>query len=206
MSPRLKSPVIEEFRLQSIREAATRVIARKGFEGATMQDIADEAQIAKGTLYLYFKDRDHLVESVAQHVLDDLHLALDAAFDVKAPFREKLRHVVETQFRFFDANLELFRVLHETVERSRGDVRRNRECDARYQAYLDQLTSLLRKAMTKGEIRSSDPERLAVFIAEGTVALSVRKIRGPKPATLESDVDLVVETLLRGLEPERRRD
>ena len=48
-SSKSKDEVVSEFRIQSIQEAAMRVIARKGMSAATMADIASEAGIAKGT-------------------------------------------------------------------------------------------------------------------------------------------------------------
>ncbi|MFN2240363.1 MAG: TetR/AcrR family transcriptional regulator, partial [Thermoanaerobaculia bacterium] len=49
-----KEKIVEEFRSESIQDAAIRVIARKGIAGASMNEIAEEAGISKGTIYLYF--------------------------------------------------------------------------------------------------------------------------------------------------------
>ncbi|MEM3580169.1 MAG: TetR/AcrR family transcriptional regulator [Candidatus Bathyarchaeia archaeon] len=46
-----------------IKKAAKRVFSRKGYFGATVEEIAREAGIAKGTIYLYFKGKDHLYVS-----------------------------------------------------------------------------------------------------------------------------------------------
>jgi len=53
-----KADVVEEFRKESICDAAMRVVARKGMKNVTVQDIADEAGVAKGTVYIYFQSRD----------------------------------------------------------------------------------------------------------------------------------------------------
>ncbi len=47
--PKTKEQILQEFRIQTIQDAAARVIASKGLNGATMQAIADAAGIAKGT-------------------------------------------------------------------------------------------------------------------------------------------------------------
>jgi len=49
-----------------------RVIARKGMAAATVQEIADEAGVAKGTIYLYFRDRDELVERTFEGAISEL--------------------------------------------------------------------------------------------------------------------------------------
>ena len=86
-----KEEVVQEFRVQSIQDAAMRVIARKGMSSATMAEIADEAGVAKGTIYLYFRDRDELVEKTFESAISELHRNVDSMLAGDAPFEEKLR-------------------------------------------------------------------------------------------------------------------
>src|SRR5881628_2949246 len=105
-----KEEVVQEFRVQSIQEAAMRVIARKGMAAATMQEIAEEAGVAKGTIYLYFRDRDELVEKTFDRAITELHKRIDAALEVDAPFEAKLRALLAAKFEFFRENREFFRL------------------------------------------------------------------------------------------------
>ncbi len=61
-----------EARRQAILQAARQVFARKGFEPATLEAVAREAGLAKGTLYLYFKNKEDLYFHTAVHVLESL--------------------------------------------------------------------------------------------------------------------------------------
>lgn len=54
---------------QIVREAARKVFTRKGFDGARMQDIADEAGINKSLLHYYFRSKDKLFEAIFQDVI-----------------------------------------------------------------------------------------------------------------------------------------
>lgn len=81
-----------------IMSAAMSVFAKKGFRAATIADIADAAGLGKGTLYLYFKNKDAMVEAMVEHhfkgfalrvqnapmpdTLEDFTSALNAAMDV----------------------------------------------------------------------------------------------------------------------------
>src|ERR1044071_7159370 len=105
-----KEEVVQEFRVQSIQEATMRVIARKGIAAATMQEIADEAGVAKGTIYLYFKDRDELVETTFENTINDLHNRIDAVMKSGASFEENLRATLHELFEFFRQNGEFFRL------------------------------------------------------------------------------------------------
>src|SRR3954452_24981323 len=107
---RSKEEVVQEFRIQSIQEATLRVIARKGMSAATMQEIAEEAGVAKGTLYLYFRDRNELVEKTFENAIQQLHAKVDAALAEALPFEEKLRAVMRAKIAFFRDNDEFFRL------------------------------------------------------------------------------------------------
>jgi AcrR family transcriptional regulator len=200
-----KTQVLEEFRVQSIREAAARVVAREGVAGATMQGIADEAELAKGTLYLYFKDRDALLASVGEDAFVGLLARVKALLSQKRPFEELLRELVEMDLRFFDENTELFRFYHEMIERNRG-ARKHRECSPTFNEYIDTLTRFMEKAMKRREIRRRDPQRPALFVAEGIVSILVRRLSEGSSPPIEDDIDLIAGTVLHGVHIERSRD
>lgn len=61
-------------RRQQIMIAAKRVFSFKGFNKATMEDIASEAELSPGTLYLYFKNKDELCASLSLRILQYLNI------------------------------------------------------------------------------------------------------------------------------------
>jgi AcrR family transcriptional regulator len=64
----------KERRRQQIIVAAKRVFSEKGFNKATMEDIAKEAEVSPGTLYLYFKNKEELYASLSLRILQYLHI------------------------------------------------------------------------------------------------------------------------------------
>ena len=66
-----------ERRRQQIMVAAKRVFTDKGFNKATMEDIAKEADLSPGTLYLYFKNKDELYASLSLRILQYLLMRLE---------------------------------------------------------------------------------------------------------------------------------
>ncbi len=66
-----------ERRRQQILIAAKRVFSEKGFSKATMEDIAREAELSPGTLYLYFKNKDELFASLSLRILQYLQIRLE---------------------------------------------------------------------------------------------------------------------------------
>jgi AcrR family transcriptional regulator len=203
-----KEEVVQEFRIQSIQEAAMRVIARKGMSAATMADIAGEAGIAKGTIYLYFRDRDELVEKTFETAIDELHKRVDAARALGGTFEEKFRSVIAAELAFFRENAEFFR-LYISLRMPEGNAaqqrRRKRHCEPKYRARLDEFAEMLKEAMARGEVRKSDPRRLALILKEGTMAIILERLHEDEPPAEEDDVELIVSTLLDGIAIRKKR-
>jgi AcrR family transcriptional regulator len=199
---RSKEEVVQEFRVQSLRDAAMRVIARRGMAAATMQEIADEAGVAKGTIYLYFKDRDELVDSTFESALRQLHERIDAAVEAEGTIEGKLRAGIRTILSFFKGNREFFRLYAEHRFPEGSSRRHQRHCD-QYRERTQRLAAMLEKAMEQGEIRRLDARRLALFVTEGINAIVVERVMEEDPPPEEQDVELIVDVILGGVRAER---
>src|SRR6266511_1073275 len=106
MSHKSKEEVVHDFRVESIQDAAMRVIARKGMAAATMQEIAEEAGVAKGTIYLYFRDRDELVEKTFETAITRLIARVEQAMDAEDSLEKKIGAAMSAKFAFFRENRE----------------------------------------------------------------------------------------------------
>lgn len=100
---------------ERILEAAERVFARSGFFHARVSEIAREAGVADGTIYLYFKSKDDLLislfETRMERITSEMATAVDAA---GAAHEDRLRAFVETYFALVSRHPELAEVL--TIE------------------------------------------------------------------------------------------
>ncbi len=173
-----------------------RVIARRGMSAATMQEIAEEAGVAKGTIYLYFRDRDELVDKTFERAITALHARVEAALGVEQPFEEKLRAILTAEFKFFREHREFFR-LYISLRHPEG--RQKRTCEPRYRARIERMSAVLQQAMERGEIRRIDPTRLALFIIEGSDAIIIERVLEDAPPPEEADVDLIAGAILEGI-------
>ena len=100
-------------RAQDILSAAERVFAIHGFDAATMEQIAQEAQYATGTIYLYFKDKHALYAARIASKLSSMVDQVEKAAHEAAPAdpANRLRNAIKAQFEFHDHNREFFEVL-----------------------------------------------------------------------------------------------
>ncbi len=67
-------------RRRQIMTAARKVFSIKGFTKTTMEDIAREAELSPGTLYLYFKNKEELYASLSVEILEHLHNRLKRVY------------------------------------------------------------------------------------------------------------------------------
>ncbi len=93
----------KERRRQQIIVAAKRVFSEKGFSKSTMEDIATEAELSPGTLYLYFKNKEELYASLSLRILQYLHIRVDHV-NKEADLTpvQKLDRLVEAMYDVYD--------------------------------------------------------------------------------------------------------
>ena len=93
----------KERRKQQILVAAKRVFSNKGFNKATMEDIAHEAELSPGTLYLYFKNKEELYASLSLRILQYLLLRIEHVNAMKqAGPDEKLKALMEAMYDVYE--------------------------------------------------------------------------------------------------------
>lgn len=93
----------KERRKQQILVAAKRVFSEKGFNKATMEDIATQAELSPGTLYLYFKNKEELYASLSLRILQYLLLRIEHVNAMKEADPEKrLQALMEAMFDVYE--------------------------------------------------------------------------------------------------------
>jgi AcrR family transcriptional regulator len=206
MAIKSKEEVVQEYRIASIQDATMRVIARKGMAAATMQEIAEEAGVAKGTIYLYFRDRDELVEKTFQTAITQLMNEIDVAIEQDIPIEPKIRAIMKAHLDFFGRNREFFR-LYLSLRMPEGPAerqhRQTQKCQPQYRSRVQRLADALSRAMERGEIRTVNAYKLALFIIEGSTAIILERLNEDAPTHDETDVDLITGLILDGVRERR---
>lgn len=94
MSPRTdkQNELIREQRKQEILQAAIEVYVAKGYSAATLSDIADQAGLAHGLVYYYFKNKKRLFRELYESMMDQSLRFTTEYFEQDAPVLEQLRN------------------------------------------------------------------------------------------------------------------
>lgn len=158
-----------EARPQQILEAARRTFTSKGYFGATLDDVAREAGITKGTIYLYYPSKQALFSEMLRAYADEAlgGLRAEAAAGRPVPGPELIRRLV-TQFQKLFRRPDYQAMLRLII----GEAGRfPEEAEAFYREVIlkrtQEVATFFEAAMDRGEIRRLDP----LLVARGAVAM-----------------------------------
>src|SRR5258708_21873612 len=90
-----------------ILRSAIKVFARSGFFNSKVADVAREAGVADGTVYLYFKNKDDILVSIFNHVMDEALARGRARLAEAGDALEKLRRIVHGHLDMYGRNRDL---------------------------------------------------------------------------------------------------
>ena len=107
-----KKEVLSEFRRNELLVAARAIFSKKGFHDATIDEIAEAAEVAKGTVYLYYKSKRDLYLEALRYGIESLNRELNLKAAEAGAFREKLRILTATKMDFFEENREFFNIYY----------------------------------------------------------------------------------------------
>jgi len=185
---------------QAILDAAIEVFADLGFGAATVRDIVRRTDLATGTFYNYFPDKD----SVLRAVLDDAGARIAARVQAARREASGLEGFVGDGFRAYYEVVAADRRLLHLLRRNAGTIRAMFEEPALL-AVSEQLLEDLRAEMAAGRLPAGlDPEYMAGAMVGAGFEVGVLMLERDPP-DVEGAVAFVTALFLGGLEQLRRR-
>jgi len=192
----------ESYKRQSIQEAVIRLICREGLKSVTMERVAQETGIAKGTVYLHYRDKQELLDEVKASALAPLRASVEEIFQGEETPQRKLRACCVRYLSYFDEHRDLFRIL--LYEREVTRVHGERYQSDRYRRLLQETARVIRDGVRSGAFRDVDPHNVAAMFIESNIALVNQRLLTEKPAPVEDDANLIADVFLTGLEKRKR--
>ena len=188
---------------RQILDAGVRVFARQGYHGTRVSDIADEAGVAYGLVYHYFKSKDQVLNELFSERWSLLLAAIEATdADDIAP-REKLWAVASFIVDSYRHDPELMKVIIVEVTRAANSFGRTHLPEIR-EAY-DGIAGIVEKGQKSGDFRTDIDPAFASMSFYGAIEqlLSgwIFELIPASGADFDQAKDLVVATICDGLEP-----
>ncbi len=205
---------LTEERRKQILDAAAKVFGSKGYDRATIADIAREAQVAEGSIYNYFKNKEDLLISLPRQIAEPMiesigvHMKKLVTDEPVSP-EQILKAVAHEMFTLFRQNAYIFRILISALPRMKQAAR---------QKYVDQviiyvshaLESYFQKLAERGMFHRDLDAKIAtrIFIDMLVPTVMLRDVLQAEDDTEWDDDDFIataVQLFLHGVMPSQRK-
>jgi TetR/AcrR family transcriptional regulator, fatty acid metabolism regulator protein len=156
--------VAGEEKRRQLLDAAVRVFARKGFHASRVGDIAEEAGVAHGLLYHYFKSKDQVLEAVFHDNWSVLLARIRSVEESDEPAADQLRHIAAVVLRTWLHLPDVVRVVIREFGRSPELAERIGELAQP----IDSIARVIERGIERGEFKKVDP-RVAATVVYGSI-------------------------------------
>lgn len=159
---RTRNPATHAVRRDAFVDVAQRLIATKGYEAFSVQDVLDELDASKGAFYHYFGSKGDLLEAVVERMADAVQASwgdVMARTDLTAA--QRLQAVFETSAQYKNARRDLSLAILEAWLSDTNAVTRDKLRTMVRSRMSTVLATIIREGVASGEFTASDPEGTA---------------------------------------------
>jgi TetR/AcrR family fatty acid metabolism transcriptional regulator len=177
---------------ERILAAAERVFARRGFFAARVSEIAKDAGVADGTIYLYFKSKDELLISLFEQRMKQVNAVLRTALASETKPVAQLRALIRSYLRLVHDEPAAAEVL--TIELRQSSKFMKEYENAEFADFLRMLGGVIAKGQEAGELDDGIPSHVAARMIFGMLdelALAWVLAKQPINATKPKKFDIV---------------
>src|SRR5882762_6864956 len=190
-------PVVVDKR-EAILRAAISVFAHNGYFNSKVADIASEAGVADGTVYLYFKSKEEILHSIFDRSVDEAVADARKQLDAISDPREKLRQIARLHLERLGADRDLAVVFQVEL---RGSTKFMREFSAAgFAEYLSLLRQTFEEGQRSGVFRKDLSAKLVSKILFGALdEMATNWIISKRKYKLEPMAEVVMDVFLNGV-------
>ena len=190
----------KEVKKQNILEAAIRVFAKNGFQNTSVSQVAREAHVADGTIYLYFENKNELLVSIFDEAMTFFAAQAQEAINNLDTAPEKLRMLAHLHLRNLGENEDIATVFQVELRHSIRIMKQFSKTSLK--KYLKLMEEIFLQGQKEGTIRKDLNPWIAVKIFFGALdEMTTNWILRTRNYQLEDMAEPVLEILLKGMSP-----
>jgi len=161
-------------RKEWIIEAAIRVFAEKGFHVAGMREIAEQAKVAIGTIYHYFKSKEDILIQIFREEIESRQRFLDELRTSGLSIREQIQRILEMHFERIKENRRLVKLI--LMERLEPNERFQKVFRSLYEEIAHYVEEIVAEGIEKREIAPCNPLITAYALIGAIEAVTSRGV------------------------------
>ena len=191
---------------ERILDAASQLFAQRDFHEITMERIARKAKLAKGTLYLYFKNKVDLYVALTEHRIDKVTEIIESVAQKEIGPRQKLEEILKQTLRLLTVKKQIMAA--PILDRQGLSSKMIKGLKARFFPKVMRLQAMLAEIFKQGckigEFKNIDPDRLSIlFIGLVHSSVTYRFLFGAATDPID-DLSLLKEVFFYGIAKEEK--
>ncbi|MBS4171969.1 TetR/AcrR family transcriptional regulator [Bacillus sp. FJAT-49736] len=184
-------------RRKLILEAAHKSFSLFGYKATTMDQVAKLANVGKGTIYTFFKNKEELFAEIISSLLKEMKAAAEINLHTELPFHEKVNRTLFQLLEFRKEHQLTIKLFQE--ERDIGTPAVQEVMQRIEESILNYIQNIILEAIQKGEIKQCKPDITAFIILKLYIALIFDWEKHHKPLNKEEISELFKLYLFQGL-------
>jgi AcrR family transcriptional regulator len=186
---------------EHIEDAALDLFCRKGFDGASVDEIAALAGITKGALYYHFKDKNELFLTVCQKAMESYNAEVFEKSATRSSNGSGIRALIVNSHRFDQEHPRYSRL----YVRLAGEDWKSKDelgpiLESTFEDYRSPVQELIRGDIDRGIIRAIDIETATTILMAVLDGMSLRNTAYSRDYVEETDIGAVADTILKGFQ------
>jgi len=187
---------------EEILKKGAEIFSKQGFFLSRVEDITQSLSIAKGTFYLYFKNKEELLGEIIYKLHQEIYEANSKVIEKKQNWNEKFKLLIKKTLEFIRKNIVFIRVfVQEGLKKGAGFKEHSRfeKIMKLYQKNQKVLSDFFREGIKKGYLNSSfSPEELALFFDFLVRSRVTKFIFDKKKVDIKSESKIFYNFFLKG--------
>ncbi|GIN37965.1 MULTISPECIES: TetR/AcrR family transcriptional regulator [Heyndrickxia] len=184
-------------RKQLIIDAATKSFSLFGYKATTMDQVAKLANVGKGTIYTFFKNKEELFDEIVTTLIMEMKESAEEILDESLSFSENLHNVLFKILEFRKEHQLTIKLFQE--ERDMGTPAVSEVIQKVETITLNYIKGIIQDAIDKGDIKQCDPEVAAFIMLKLYISLIFDWEKNHAPLEKEEIADLFEIYLFQGL-------
>lgn len=183
---------------QRIQEAAIHVMARNGYHGTTVSQIAKAARVADGTLYLYFENKDDLLIGIFESLMETFKVEAGKLLETIEDPVEQLKALANLHLRNLGSNEDLACIFQ--IELRHNARFMKLFSTSKLRDYFNLIEQIIRNAQARGQIRENINPWITTKIFFGALdEMATNWVLRHKDYDLATMAEPVLDILLNGM-------
>jgi AcrR family transcriptional regulator len=184
-----------------ILESAIKLFSERGFDKTTVDEIAAQANVGKGTIYLYFANKERIFFAIIEEGLSEIYRRIVEILSISDNYPQRLSDMIFAHLKFVEDHREFYRIFL----KERLNLRFFNEGDARsgfveiHQRLNLLTTDYIKTGMEQGYLRQSDPKQFALALNGLVTHFAFHWILEGGVNSLTAQTGIITEIFLSGV-------